>query len=139
LSEDKELERLKDEMMKKLLTKNTDKGNNGIIKHGEVVNLNTSNFDQALKEPGIPLFVDFWAEWCAPCRMMEPIIERMANEYKGSVLFAKVNVDRNQSLARRYGVLSIPNFVIFKNGEIVDRVIGAVGRQTIDNKIRKHI
>jgi len=107
-------------------------------RHG-CVELTTENFDGALAKTRLPIIVDFWAGWCAPCKMMKPVMEAMAKEYSGRAHFAKVDVDRNQALARRYGVMSIPNFVVFKDGRPVDRVVGAVGRRGLEAVLGKHL
>ena len=81
--------------------------------------------DEVLKNEK-PVLVDFWATWCGPCRMIAPIIDQLANEYDGRAVVGKVDVDEEPELARRYGVMSIPTLVVIKNGEVVNKVIGAV-------------
>ncbi|GAA6426940.1 thioredoxin [Dielma fastidiosa] len=83
---------------------------------------NTAEFD-AIKDNGVVL-VDFYADWCGPCKMISPILEELAKEYEGKVTIAKVNVDENGDIAGRYGVMSIPNLVLFKNGDVVKQVVG---------------
>lgn len=79
-----------------------------------------------------PVLVDYWATWCPPCRIMEPVVERLAAKYSDRVLFAKVNVDEEMGLSSRYQVFSIPTFMIFKNGQPMDAVIGAVGEASLE-------
>ncbi len=105
--EDKELEKIKEEKIKKML----DQANVGVVK------LNSSSFDSFLNT-GLPVVVDFWADWCMPCRMMAPVMEELAQAYAGKALFGKVNVDENSQIASRYGIMSIPHFLIFKKGTL---------------------
>lgn len=132
---DKELERIKERMMERMM-RPTDPGP---WVDGSVIELTASNFDEALAKTDWPVLVDFWAGWCAPCGMMKPVVEAMAREYSGRAHFAKVDVDSNQTLAQRYGVMSIPNFVIFKSGRPVDRIVGAVGRQGLEAVLKRHL
>jgi len=86
-----------------------------------------------------PVFVDFWAEWCGPCRMVSPIVEELSKEYEGKVNFVMVNVDQNRDLASKYNILSIPTLAIFRNGEVVAQAAGASSKESIQNYIEKHI
>lgn len=85
------------------------------------------------------VFVDFWAPWCAPCRMLGPIVEELAKDYEGKARIAKLNVDDNQSSARKYGVMSIPTMIIFKNGQEVDRLVGVMPKEAIAQRLDKWI
>ena len=96
-----------------------------------------NNFDQEVKE-GLVL-VDFWAPWCAPCRMVAPVLEEIEEEMQGKVRILKVNVDENPQLAMRYGITSIPTFLLFKNGELVDRTIGAAPKNHYVDLLQKHL
>ena len=86
-----------------------------------------------------PVFVDFWAEWCGPCRMVSPIVEELSKEYEGKVNFVKVNVDQNRDLASKYNIFSIPTLAIFRNGEVVAQTAGASSIESIRNYIDKNI
>ncbi|RLI06992.1 thioredoxin [Candidatus Bathyarchaeota archaeon] len=108
-----------------------------IWRDGEVIELNEANFDDAISTASKPVLVDFWAVWCPPCRVMSPIVEELARDYAGRAYFAKVNVDENQGLALRFRVMSIPSFLLFKGGRLVDRVVGAVGRGGLEAMLRK--
>ena len=82
------------------------------------------NFDQIVLQAEIPVLVDFWAAWCAPCRMVAPLVEELALEYEGRISFAKMDVDQNSKTAAKYKVMAIPNLIIFKNGQPVSQIIG---------------
>jgi thioredoxin 1 len=98
-----------------------------------------TNFDQEVLKSDIPVLVDFWAPWCGPCRMVSPLVDELAEELTGKLKVVKVNTDENQEIAVKYGIRSIPTLGIFKNGNIVDGVIGAVPKQTIKEKVLPHL
>ena len=90
----------------------------------EIVTITPENFNSEVKESTVPVLVDFWAEWCGPCRMLGPIIEELSNDYKGKVVVGKLDVDSNQEFAAKFGVRNIPTVLTFKNGELVNRQVG---------------
>lgn len=94
-----------------------------------------SNFEQEVLKSETPVLVDFWAEWCGPCRMIGPIVEEIATEYNGKAKIGKMNIDINPSTPMKYGVRSIPTLLVFKNGEVVDKIVGAVPKASITDKI----
>ena len=101
--------------------------------------LTDSNFQaEVLDKKGIAL-VDFWAEWCGPCRMLTPIVEDLANDYEGKALIAKVDVDENAELSQKYGVRSIPTILILKDGEVVDKHVGVTTKQALAEKIEAQL
>src|SRR4051812_27219435 len=90
-----------------------------------VMELTDTNFDQTIKDSKTPVLVDFWAAWCGPCRRVGPIVEELAKEYEGKLTVAKVDIDQNQEVTVRHGIQSIPTLMIFKDGKLQDRMIGA--------------
>ena len=103
------------------------------------VKVNDANFEQEVLKSDIPVFVDFWAEWCGPCRMVASTVEEIAEEYQGRLKVCKVNVDEASNTATQYGVMSIPTLAIFKNGEVVDKAVGALAKSELENMIKQHI
>lgn len=97
-----------------------------------------SNFE-GLTSGGKLAFVDFWAEWCGPCKIMDPVVEKLAAKYSDKMIFGKVNVDEEMNISSRYQVFSIPTFMIFKNGQPMDAVIGAVGEASLERLVKSAI
>ena len=96
------------------------------------------NFQAEVLNSDIPVVVDFYADWCGPCKMMSPVIDKLAEEFDGRIKVGKVNVDENGELAQRYGIMSIPNMVFFKGGEVADRVVGAVPKAQMKGVFEKN-
>ncbi len=131
MSEGKELERIRIKKMKEMMKrKKQTKG---------VTPLNSSNFEEFIKNASVPVIVDFWAAWCMPCKIMAPVMEELADDYGEKVIFAKLNIDENLEVANRYNVMSIPLFIIFKQGRPVERIIGAVGRGPLEEALKKQL
>jgi len=104
-----------------------------------MLELNDSNFDNNVMKSDIPVLVDFWAAWCMPCQKLGPIVEELADEYDGKIKFAKVNVEKSQALAQRFGIRSIPTLLIFKDGKIVSQIIGVHPKRNLEKKIKEFI
>lgn len=102
-----------------------------------VIAFTDANFDREVLQSDTPVLVDFWATWCAPCKAIAPLIDTIADEYAGKVKVGKVNVDENQATPGKYGVRGIPTIILFKNGAILDQVVGAVPKSQIDALIAK--
>jgi thioredoxin 1 len=131
---DDELEHIKKKQLDDLLKHQQEQH---AIQETPVMELNSSNFSDALLKNKL-LLVDFWAEWCGPCKSMHPIFSRMAKKYD-HVRFARVNVDNSQDIAARFNVQSIPTFIMFKNGENVQQMVGAVGEPGIHMICKKFL
>ena len=98
-----------------------------------------SSFDQDVLRSEVPVLVDFWAEWCGPCRMIAPTIDTVATEYAGKVKVGKVDVDTNNATASRFNVFSIPTLLLFKGGQVVEQRVGAVGKSEVQKMIDAHV
>jgi len=119
------------EMTTKMKKKGVSAGNSPIT-------LDDAHFDETVKQYPTML-VDCWAEWCGPCRMIAPVIDELARDYGDRLVVGKLNVDENSEIAMRFGIVSIPTLLIIKNGEEVDRIIGAVPKHFIEEKLKKHL
>ena len=105
--------------------------------NGKTVKLTSENFQKQISRSDIPVVVDFWAPWCGPCRMVGPVVEELATEYEGKVKVGKLNIDENQEVAQKYGIMSIPTLVVFKNGEVVEQILGAQPKEAIASAMDK--
>ena len=94
-----------------------------------------ANFEEEVVKSEVPVLVDFWAVWCGPCKMLTPIVEELATEYKDKFKIGKCDVDKNQKIAVKFGIRSIPTIIMFKNGEAVEQITGVVPKQTIQTKM----
>ena len=134
MEEDEELQRIRAKKLREIMQRG---GEEEAEKN--IVEINDLTFDEVLQKTKGPLLVDFWAAWCMPCKIMEPVMEELARDYAGKAVFAKVNIDENSDTALRYQVMSIPTFIIFKNGRPAERIIGAVGRGPLEGALKKQL
>jgi thioredoxin 1 len=133
MTEDEELQKIRAKKLKEMLKKTQKQRTEGVI------TLTFASFDKFLENTNLPVLVDFWAEWCMPCRIMAPVMKELALDYEGKALFAKINVDENPEVASRYNIMSIPHFLIFRNGRPAERIVGAVGRGPMEEALKKHL
>jgi len=103
----------------------------------KVIAFTDANFDQEVLQSDIPVLVDFWATWCAPCKAIAPLVDTVADEYAGKVKVGKVNVDENQAIPGKFGVRGIPTLILFKGGAVVDQIVGAVPKSQLDALLAK--
>ena len=106
------------------------------VQHLEV---NDDSFRQQVLEASCPVLVDFWAAWCGPCRMIAPVVEELAGEYQGRAKVAKMDVDANAETTARYGITSIPTLLVFKNGQVVEKVVGVASKKVLAAKLDAHV
>jgi thioredoxin 1 len=110
-----------------------------MAENGKTVVVTDGNFNNEIEQHSGLSLVDFWAAWCGPCRMVAPVIEQLAGEYEGQLKVGKLDVDANQQTAMRFNIRSIPSILIFKDGQLVDTVVGAVPKAFLERKIQEHI
>ena len=106
---------------------------------GKPVEFTGDNWDAEVMQSDVPVLVDFWAPWCGPCRMIAPIVEELAGEYEGKLKVGKCNVDENGMTATNFGIRSIPTLLVFKGGDVVEQIIGAVSKSALVDKLSKHL
>ena len=134
--EDEELEKIKQAKLRKVMKSAAPE--KGATVFNKPVEMTDATFKEMIQNHPL-VVVDCWAPWCGPCRMVAPIIEELSRDYAGKILFGKLNVDNNREVSMQYDIMSIPTLLVFKNGKLVDTIIGAMPRQTLEQKITRHL
>ncbi|MFQ5798400.1 MAG: thioredoxin [Bacteroidota bacterium] len=98
-----------------------------------------ANFEQEVLQSNLPVLIDFWADWCAPCKMVAPIVEELAKDYEGKLKVGKLDVDANPKVSMKYGIRSIPTLLVFRSGHVVEQIIGAVPKHHLVDKVSSHV
>ena len=133
--EDKELERIRRKKLEELMRRRAAASSPPV---SGPVKVTDSNFNRVIKSSPL-VVIDCWAPWCAPCRMMAPIIDELAKEYAGKILFGKLNVDENPRTPIQFQIMSIPTLLVFKDGSLVDRIIGAMPKRLLEQRLAKYL
>lgn len=103
------------------------------------IEITDGNFEAEVLNSDVPVLIDFWAVWCGPCRMVAPVVEEISGEYEGKIKVGKMNVDENKGIPMKYGIMSIPTLLVFKNGQVVDKLVGAVPKNMITSKLEAQL
>jgi len=104
---------------------------------GDVLEVSDDSFDSEIINADLPAVVDFWAEWCGPCKMVGPVVEELAAAYKGKIKIAKMDVDKNRKTPAKFGIRNIPTLILFKDGEVVNTIIGAQPKRSLEEELKK--
>ena len=135
---DEELERIKQKKLRELLEARVTSSNSSQSFHNTPIIVTDATFQQTIQQHPL-VVVDCWAIWCAPCRMIAPVIESLAQDYAGKIVFAKLDVDQNPQISHHYQIQSIPTLLIFQHGHLVDRLVGALPRQLLEPRIIRYL
>jgi thioredoxin 1 len=136
MTEDEELAELRRKRLEDMMHRKQEEPVSPAI--GVIVDVTDLNFTEVVSK-GSLVVIDCWAVWCAPCRMISPIIEELAKDYTGKIVFGKLNVDENHEIPLQYQIMSIPTILVFKNGNLVDRIVGAMPRRLLEARITQHL
>ena len=138
IKEDKELERIRQRKFRQLIKETSEPEKERKPALNKPIDVTDVTLNDVIQR-NLMVVIDCWAPWCGPCRMVAPIIEELARKYAGKILFGKLNVDENRKVATQHQIMSIPTLLVFKNGKLVDRIVGMMPRQTLEPKITKHL
>jgi len=138
MKRDEELEKIRQEKLKKLMEKAAETEKKKESTPNKPIEVTDETFIETIQNHSL-VVVDCWAPWCAPCNLVAPIIEELAQDYAGKILFGKLNVDENRAVATQYQIMGIPTLLVFKNGKLADRIVGAMPRQVLEQKITGHL
>jgi thioredoxin 1 len=137
--DDFELERIKQKKLREMMNRASNKvGNSKVDRPSTPIELTDGDFKEVIRKYPL-VVVDCWAEWCGPCRMVAPVVEELAQEYMGRIVFGKLNVDSNSITAQQYGIMSIPTLLVFKDGQLVDQIVGAMPRNMLEPQITRYL
>jgi thioredoxin 1 len=139
--EDEELERIKKRKLEEMLERSSGRKEEAeppSRNSGKPVDLTDDTFTRFVKDNSMAV-IDVWAPWCGPCRFVSPVVEEIARDYAGRISFGKLNVDQNRKIAAQYDITSIPTLLVFKNGQLLDRIIGAMPRERLEPMITRHM
>ena len=132
-----ELERIRKKKLREMMEGTKAEGSDEEYP-GEPLVVTDASFSQVIQKYPL-VVVDCWAAWCAPCRMIAPVVEELARDYKGKIVFGKLDVDSNSATAMQYGIMSIPTLLVFKDGQLVEKLIGAMPRGSLETRITRHL
>ena len=135
--EDEELERIKRARLREIM-RGASQREQGESASNKPIKVTGATFKETIQNHPL-VVIDCWAPWCGPCQIVAPVIEAMAQDYAGKILFGKLNVDENRKVATQYQVMSIPTLLVFKNGKLIDRIVGAMPRQMLEPKITRYL
>jgi thioredoxin 1 len=138
MKRDEELEKIRQEKLKKLMEKAAETEKKKESTPNKPIEVTDETFIEIVQNHSL-VVVDCWAPWCAPCNLVAPIIEELAQDYAGKILFGKLNVDENRAVATQYQIMGIPTLLVFKDGKLADRIVGAMPRQVLEQKITGHL
>jgi len=138
MKKDEELEKIKQRKLRQLMEKTVETEKKKKPALNKPIEVSDATFKETILNHSL-VVVDCWAPWCAPCRIVAPVIEEMARDYAGKILFGKLNVDENRKVATQYQIMSIPTLLVFKNGKLIDRIVGAMPRQMLEPKITRYL